>query len=498
MSKVVEQPKIDFERLPEPFVEGRPEWTNLCRFAWRTAAKNIRFSRGRLHMDAAWDPKRNYQWVWDTCFMALFCRYAADQFPGVESLDNFYELQRKNGYISMTYDMNTGREVWPDRINPPLFAWVEWEHYVTTGDASRLKHAIPHIERLMDWIDRNRSCGPRSHALEGSRMEKQKRRLYYFEDCGSSGMDDAPRTPRLHEAGRFFDWIDLSSQMALSFAMLARLNKVAGNMKRSKYWSGRASELARTINAELWCERTGFYHDRFEPRNFVASKTAAGFWPMLAGICPPERLDALVQRLENPLEFNRPTPVPSLSADDPNYSPVGVYWVGGVWAPTNYMIARGLMLEGRGETAHSIACRYLDALARTFRKVKPHTLWESYSPEEDKPGITPYTRRLVKPHFVGWTGIGPTAMFIENIIGLDLNAPKKTITWDVRLVAEHGVRRMPLPGGAVNLSCAARASMAKPARISVEAAASFTLVVRRGKATRRIPVRAGRAMTVTV
>ena len=48
-------------------------------------------------MDAAWDPERNYQWVWDTCFMALYCRYCAAQYPGVESLDNSYELQRDDG-----------------------------------------------------------------------------------------------------------------------------------------------------------------------------------------------------------------------------------------------------------------------------------------------------------------------------------------------------------------------------------------------------------------
>jgi glycogen debranching enzyme len=491
-------PSVDPSRLPVPFVARHPEWTDLCGFAWRLAATHIRRSRGRLHMDAAWDPARNYQWVWDTCFMALYCRYGAGQFPGVQSLDNFYELQRRDGYIGMTYDMTTGREPWPNRINPPLFAWVEWEYYRTTGDVSRLKRVLPPIERLMAWIDRNRLGEPRRCLAPDGRLSTKTYRLYHFEDCGSSGMDDSPRTPRRPDAGRFFDWIDLSSQMALSFAMLSRLHAAAGQTTRARHWSRRAAELGRTINRELWCERTRFYHDRQTPRNFVASKTAAGFWPILAGICPESRLDALVAHLEDPREFNRPTPVPTLSADDPNYSPEGVYWLGGVWAPTNYMIARGLMLAGRGDAAHTLARRYLDALARTFKKVRPHTLWECYAPEADQPGLAAYTHHRVKPHFVGWTGIGPIAMLIENVIGVDVNAPERTVTWDLRLAEAHGIRRLPLPDGSADLSCAARHSPREPAHVCAETTTPFTLVLRRANVVRRLAVRPGAIATARI
>lgn len=99
---------IDFSRLPQPVLPAHPEWRQLWEFAWREAARHVRVSRGRRHMDVGWDPACNYQWVWDTCFMALYARYAADQYPGVESLDNFYELQREDGLIAMTYDMTTG------------------------------------------------------------------------------------------------------------------------------------------------------------------------------------------------------------------------------------------------------------------------------------------------------------------------------------------------------------------------------------------------------
>ena len=193
-------------------------------------------------MDAAFDAEGRREWVWDTCFMSLFCRYAADQFPGVQSLDNFYDLQREDGFISMTYDLDTGTEPYKGLFNPPLFAWVEWEYYVITGDDSRFIRVIPHIERLMDWLDRNHRTVPhrRLASLDSDVYDTsdspENFQLYYFRSCGASGMDDSPRTPRRLEAGQFYDWIDLSSQMALSFGILAKMHDRCGDSQRASYW----------------------------------------------------------------------------------------------------------------------------------------------------------------------------------------------------------------------------------------------------------------------
>lgn len=494
---------VDFDRLPRPFFGQHKAWAELAEFAWQRAATHIRKSRGRWHMDAAWDPKRNYQWVWDTVFMTLYCRYSNGQYPGIESLDNFYELQRADGHISMTYDLETGQEPWkPDRINPPLFAWAEWEYYRTTGDASRFDRVLPHIEKLMAWIDANRRNEP--HRRLSLRSEEDVKpadklyQLYYFEDCGSSGMDNSPRTPRNADAGRFFDWIDLSSQMALSFRMLGRMHAVLGHTKQATHWESRACELGQLINEELWCERTNFYHDRTLPQNFVSIKTAAGFWPLLAGICPPDRVDALVGHLRNPRHFNRPIPVPSLSADDINYTPEGVYWNGGVWAPTNYMITRGLQTVSAGDEAHRIAVKYLNGLARTYAAQTPHSLWECYSPEYDRPGLAPYTGKSVKSDFVGWTGLGPIAMVIENIIGIDLDAPAQQMTWDIRLTEAHGIEKLGYAGGFISARCARRTSRAAPALVELSSDSDLSVLIRCGDRSKRAQIRAGKTLSMTI
>jgi len=456
---------IDLSKLPQVYMKSHPELVELYNFAWKKAAENIRECNGQRYMDCAWDFTRNFQWVWDTCFMTLYARYDNGGFPGISSLDNFYKFQRSDGFIAMTYDLNTGKEVYGERINPPLFAWCEWEYYKTTGDMSRFEKVIPKIEKLMKWIDANRRCESRSLRQnipssnevhqKGGKQDKQIKSFpfYYFNDGGSSGMDDSPRAPRLPEAGKFYDWIDLSSQMVLSFRMLANMHSILNNDVEKNYWNTRGDELADAINSELWCDRTGFYHDRIPGTNFVNSKTIAGFWPIIAGIANGNKLKSLINYLQDEKTFNRPIPVPSLSADDCNYCENGTYWIGGVWAPTNYMVTRGLMYSGNGDLAYDIAAKYLNGLQETFNSIEPHSLWECYNPEKPFPGRNAYDRLFVKPDFVGWSGIGPIAMLIENILGIELNAPEKQIDWTIRLNEAHGIKKLKLADVTVDLEC---------------------------------------------
>ncbi len=220
---------------------------------------------------------------------------------------------------------------------------------------------------------------------------------------------------------------------------------------------------------------------------------------MLAGICPPERLRALVKQLRNPATFNRPIPVPSLAACDPNYNPEGTYWTGGVWAPTNYMIARGLQLAGEGDEAHRVARAYLEGLAATWREFTPHTLWEANCPEGPVPGKQPYTGNWVKPDFVGWSGLGPTAMLIEQVMGIDIDALANRVTWTIRLTEEHGIEALKVAGGVLSLHCQAREA-GSPARVkaSWEGPEPCHLTIARDSKAAAADLMPGQEVSVTV
>ncbi len=46
--------------------------------------------------------------LWDTCFMTMFCNVAHPLVPGISSLDNFYAKQYPDGEIAREIDRTTG------------------------------------------------------------------------------------------------------------------------------------------------------------------------------------------------------------------------------------------------------------------------------------------------------------------------------------------------------------------------------------------------------
>ena len=62
-----------------------------------------------------------------------------------------------------------------------------------------------------------------------------------------------------------------------------------------------------------------------------------------------------------------------------------------------------------------------------------------------------------KPGYVGWTGLPPIAVLFEDVFGLSPDAPRNRLTWHVRLLGEHGVRRYPFgQSGLLDLKCSPR------------------------------------------
>ena len=99
-------PLPDFARtrdlLPSPIFAERPEWVAMYWKAWELAFKNFHEpAPGSGYVSQFIDAAFNQNiFQWDTCFMALFGMYAPGLFPAMESLDNFYNKQRSNGFIS--------------------------------------------------------------------------------------------------------------------------------------------------------------------------------------------------------------------------------------------------------------------------------------------------------------------------------------------------------------------------------------------------------------
>ena len=222
---------------------------------------------------------------------------------------------------------------------------------------------------------------------------------------------------------------------------------------------------------------TQFYSDRFSNGELSPVKHIGAYWALLAGIAPEERIASLIAHLENPAEFNRAHRVPALAADDPEYGATGNYWCGGIWAPTNFMVLKGLDETGHSDLAHRIALNHVENVVRVFESDfawsgaaqfkeyfhlselnvdDKHTLWENYAPDVIQPGAHS------KPGYVGWSGLPPIAVLLEDVFGLVADAPSNQLIWRVQLMEEHGVRRYPFgQSGLVDLICHSRSCAAR-------------------------------------
>jgi glycogen debranching enzyme len=472
-------------KLPSPIVEHNPEYVALYWKAWELAFDHFkRPPQGSPfvsnYIDEAFSPS---VFQWDTFFMLMFARYGHSVFPAIQSLDNFYSRQYENGYICREIQEADGKDyVFVGRehtVNPPLFAWAEVESYKVTGDSSRFTAVLPALKKYAEWLEQNRRKEGTTHGL-------------YWNTGLGSGIDNLP----LSGSG----WVDMSSQMVL---MYRNLSFICGELHRTEeqaVFARKADAIARRIDSLMWNEQEGFYYNLSDDGTQQHLKNIGGFWPMLAGIADHAKALRLLAHLKDPRSFWRPIPFPSLAADEKEYQPDGHYWLGGVWAPTNVMVLKGLERYGResgnatdhtfNEFAFVAAEKYLDGLAAVYEKTG--TLWENYSPELMMRG------NPSQKDFVGWTGCGPIQLLIENILGFRPDGAHQALTWHINRIDRHGIERLTFGDVTATLICQKRSSVGKPAEIHIAAGKPFTLtVIVDGKAPKTIAVKQGIQKIVT-
>lgn len=126
----------DINKVPQVFLEEHAGWEDLYRRTFEIAFSKIQQGTAEngfvsFYMDEAFNPNISQ---WDTSFMMMFGRYGNQELPSIVSLENFYQSQHDDGWISRELYEKDGTSYWPksgDReancsINPSLFSWAEW------------------------------------------------------------------------------------------------------------------------------------------------------------------------------------------------------------------------------------------------------------------------------------------------------------------------------------------------------------------------------------
>ncbi len=437
--------------IPIPVYEEHPEYNELYMKAWELAHSHIRSIPGMPqdpYMDEAFCDTQI--WIWDTCFMAQFCKFASSVFPGVETLSNFYKVLYEKGSLPKVLTSENEPQ-WtlakPGEENdiyihiadnPPLFAWVEYENAKWSGDLPHIKELLyekRYLQSHYEWFEKLKAYEKPRGVFSETRLIAED--IGYRWEGGRSGMDNTPRgRQRVGEeterpATSDLLWVDAICQQALCAKCISELFTLVDDKQAAEEWNKKYLLKKETVNKYYWDADDKFYYDiSMSTKELCKVKTIASFWTLTSGIASKERADALVSLLQDPTGFGGDVPLISLSRSDGDFQSDGRYWRGGLWLPTAYAALRGIADYGYLAEARDAAVKIFEHMQKTYREFSPHTIWECYSPEEPKPALSASGTSFVRPDFCGWSALGPIAMLIEYILGFySVDAVKNKIKW---------------------------------------------------------------------
>jgi glycogen debranching enzyme len=238
----------------------------------------------------------------------------------------------------------------------PLFLVLLSEVWRWTDDARLVTELREPAMRALEWIDR---YGDRDG--DGF-LEYEKR--------AARGLDNQSWKDS-HDSQRFADGrvavppIAPCEVQGYAFDAKQRMAEIARDAWRDRELADRldkeAKELRRAFNEAYWVEERGGYYalaldgDK-RPVDSMCSNMGHLLW---SGIVPPERADAVVDRLMGE-ELWSGWGVRTMSSADAGYNPLS-YHNGTVWPHDNSLIALGLARYRRWPEAQRIVQRLLEA-----------------------------------------------------------------------------------------------------------------------------------------
>ncbi len=434
-------------KLPKPFWEKYDSYIECYWKTWEIAFKNLRKpTPGTGFVSNFIDTAFNgCLFMWDSSFILMFGKYADRIFNFQGTLDNMYSHQHKDGFICREIDETTGHDRFtrfdPSATGPDIMPWCEWEYYLNFGDKKRLAKVFPPLMAYHRWMKQFHTWP------DGT----------YFSTGWGCGMDNLPRLQSGYSVefshGHMI-WVDACMQELNNCNILINMAKILGREEFIPELESERNNLEKVINEKLWDEKTGFYYDLWRNGEHNKVRHAGAFWALISECADENKAERLIAHLNDENGFKTPNRVPALSHDHSLFSKSGDYWCGGVWAPVNYMILKGLDKYGKYVLSHQIAMDYLYAVVEVFKETG--TVFENYAPEYVNSG-KPSKGNIAMSDFVGWTGLAAISILFEYIFGIKPNAGKNKIVWDVTLLERHGIERYPFGAdGELTLICESR------------------------------------------
>lgn len=304
----------------------------------------------------------------------------------------YFERQRDDGYINYRTGPYLNEEIVHNgeyTSSAPWFNYINYEIFKISGDKNFLRDAYNSGKKFYKWYTERRDSNGNGLSSWGGHAELESvrdARVAVWDKVGWASNFEGP---------------DLNSMLVMEEKSLAAMASILGLEDESRNWERKSLERSALVNKYLWDEESQFYYNvnrndqsfTFRSKNDLKIKEIIGFLPLWAGITDKDRADKLIKSLLNEDEFWRRYGVPTLSAKDDYYNPIG-YWNGPVWVQWQYLIFRGLLDHGYKNEAVQLAGKVMSNVINQLKT--DHYFWEFYSADDRQAG---WNKTYI------WTGI---------------------------------------------------------------------------------------------
>jgi len=294
----------------------------------------------------------------------------------------YFDRQHSDGYINYRtgpYLDETIEYNGKLTSSAPLFNYENLEIYKVTHDKRFLEEAYQSGAKFYRFFVANRdsnSNGLCEWGGEASLESLRDARVAVWDKVGWPSNFEGP---------------DLNSMLVKEAKSLAEMANLLGHREDADKWLADAELRAKLINRFMWDKTNGFYYNinrndqsfTYRRPDDLKIKEIIEFLPLWAGISDTSTTRKLVSTMTNPDEFWRSYGVPTLSAGDSYYNPIG-YWNGPVWVQWDYLLFRGLLDHGYKKEAEELAMKVLDNMIWHLKQ--DHVFWEFYSPDDREAG----------------------------------------------------------------------------------------------------------------
>jgi len=365
-------------------------------------------------------------------FSTFFLVYSNKEYDPDILLDNFYITQKENGAIHSKFYIEDSTSYFKKKykneadqdynaVSLPLFSLAEYNLYFKSGNKKRLIQVFEILKKYNDWINNtfyNKELG-----------------LYKTKKEATWSCDNI----RINE-GYF---IDFNCAQALNLNKLSEIADILNDKDLSMKYQQDYFSLKMRISKLMWSETNNYYFDLTLEKTFSKVKTLAAFWTLYANIANRNKKEDLLKHLKDKKHFYTENPFPyvSLSENTEDYDNL-------VYSYMIFVIVKGLENFYEYEYAQAISLQHIYTMINVLypNSNSAGNIFKAYDPNEDIP--TSATK-----NYIYTAGLISITLAIENVIGFNINIPKKIVIWNMIEFDSIGIENLSLKRNLITAIC---------------------------------------------